>query len=756
MGDTVGPDSATLEVVATAYDADGTTIISSSVPLTVEKIKIGEDLPDEDEADASDGLPETGTGPDLGDLLDSMEGAAAAAAASAESAREDCADAADAAKRTRERAESMAGRVDGLEGNLDDLEARRAEAADLRTEAAAALARANDLAQDVAELRDRAARLRDRACADADSAESASTQEERDRLVAEVRAAAAEIDRIETEAADLLVALRWEVETIQRRVETFESLVANLDRMNDRLKSTAETARELTDQLEEARSRVEEARAGITEVENRRAQGAAILTEADRRAADAPETAETLEAIGALNDLQATMETTEENVAPCADEATVSDIDPAAEAADEIQTRLDDLISRLQTARQTLTESGLGEGLEAMAAEASSLLEFTEVFLDTIRNRAQDAHDCADRAERSSVASDAVTMPNLVGQSETLAVAWLEDLGLHPIPQDAGPAPSLDKKEKVAAQSHPPNTSLPAGATVLLFVYAAPAPPPEPDPLPAPSFTQAVCDHRWPGTVLTRDPATGADNCQCPSGTAWSVVKNTCLSLGGLPPPRMANCNHMPGTIRNPATGACSCPVGAWDPNLGRCVDTAAPGREREIEDRRKAATCEKLFSDMLVFRRNPSSIYQQMADNAEREARAMGCDAGRIAEASGTGGGGADAPPTPVTGPVETEDEGEAHVSSRHVKICIVDVNDILDDHYDLFVNGAYIGSVANPEGGTTCHGASLRSGPNSLALNLVATRGKSTFLAISINNGEFEASFGGSNNHVWSLIAP
>ncbi len=353
-----------------------------------------------------------------------------------------------------------------------------------------------------------------------------------------------------------------------------------------------------------------------------------------------------------------------------------------------------------------------------------------------------------------------VVMPDLVGKSETLAVAWLEDLGLRPSVRRAGPAPAAESAGTVAAQSRPPDAELRSGEEVMLFVFGTPAPArvatPVPAVTPGPAITQATCDRSWPGTVLTRDPATGADNCLCPSGTAWSKVRNTCLSLGGTPPVRAADCRHMPGTIRNPATGACTCPVGAWDPAQGRCFDTSAADREREIADVSKGASCERLYSDIILFRRTPA--YREMAARAEREARELGCDEGRIAEATGTGGGGSgdDTPITPVTGPVETKDEGEARVSSRNVNICVIDVNSVLDDHYDLVINGRFVGEVANPEGGTICYGVMLRGGANELLLKLVATRGKSTYLKISINNDEYSTTFGGSTNHAWSVVAP
>jgi hypothetical protein len=215
----------------------------------------------------------------------------------------------------------------------------------------------------------------------------------------------------------------------------------------------------------------------------------------------------------------------------------------------------------------------------------------------------------------------------------------------------------------------------------------------------------------------------------------------------------------MPGTIRDSRTGECRCAIGTWDATQRRCVDTAAAGREADVAGRRKAAECENLFSRIKILRSNSDALSRNMAAQAESEARALGCDSGRIAEATGAGSGGGsgrDSPVVPVTGPVEDKDEGEARVSSRNVNICVIDVNDVLDDHYSLLVNGAFVGGIANPEGGATCYGAFLRGGPNSVVLKLVATRGKGTYLKISINNDEYSAAFGGSKNHVWSVVAP
>ena len=428
---------------------------------------------------------------------------------------------------------------------------------------------------------------------------------------------------------------------------------------------------------------------------------------------------------------------------------------------------LDQARAALGSAREAAGELREGEWFPALCAErAMERIAGAEASIPSLPSAATGGVGGGETATGRVAAggegdeNEWIVMPNLVDSTERLATAWLEDLGLTPSPtQDAGPAPSPDKKGRVAAQSRAPDARLRVGEAVTLFVYGAALEPPEPATSVGPAVTQATCDARWPGTVLTRVAATGQDDCLCPPGTAWSKVRRSCLSLAGAPPPRAGDCRHMPGTIRNPATGACTCPVGAWDPSQGRCVDTAAADREREITAATKNASCERLYSEINLLRRNPA--YREMAERTERRARELGCDSGRIAAATGSGtggggGGGDDAPITPVTGPVETKDEGEANVSSRNVNICVIDVNSVLDDHYDLVVNGMSIGSVANPEGGAVCYGAMLRGGANELVLRLVATRGKSTYLKISINNDEYAATFGGSSNHAWTVIAP
>ena len=165
---------------------------------------------------------------------------------------------------------------------------------------------------------------------------------------------------------------------------------------------------------------------------------------------------------------------------------------------------------------------------------------------------------------------------------------------------------------------------------------------------PAAGLTQADCDRDWPGKVLRTDPVTGEKSCKCPEGEAWSTVSGHCLALPSVVTDRSADwgdCRHMPGTFRDPKTGECGCPNGRWDGTAGRCVDTAAAVRARDVAAKQAAAECENLFSRIRIFRLSTDAVGQAAAAEAERGAHARGCDVARIAEAKGP------PPPPPVRG---------------------------------------------------------------------------------------------------------
>jgi len=230
-----------------------------------------------------------------------------------------------------------------------------------------------------------------------------------------------------------------------------------------------------------------------------------------------------------------------------------------------------------------------------------------------------------------------VTVPNLVGQADTVAVAWLEELGLSAVLRTGSPASEDSEQGKVERQEPAANTSVAAAAAVSLWIRG-PAPAPE----PSVPVTQATCDSTWPGTVLTQPVPGGPVSCLCPNGTTWSKVRGACLSLstGGVAQRSAAvDCSTMPGTLYDPAAGLCRCPVGRWDVNQRRCVDTAAAERERRIADLQHAGQCERLYADIEVFSSHGDAAYRQMGAAAQQQARAMGCDSVRIAAAVAASG---------------------------------------------------------------------------------------------------------------------
>lgn len=667
VGGAVGTDSSRVEIVATATDATNRQIVSASLPLEVEKVKVGEDRPAERDAQAARDGTSAGTGAAAGagaaGLVEEMEKAAGAATAAANAASADCREAAAAGRRAREKAVGVAAEVDGVAGSVGALEGRAAAVAGLGASATAALAKASALANDLAVRRDRAAALKEKACAGPDRVAAASTPAERERLLAEAASASSELDRLVSESESLLASLRREALAARRGSEELEALLAELARLDERLRAATESASGLPAEVEAAEARVEKARASLDKVVAQQAHGSQLVEDAKRAAVGgSPEAAA---AVKKLTDLEAAIRTRKNDVAPCADTVTAADVAPAAGEVQNLVARAGELTARLDGLRRTLGAEGLREKLRGAAAEAASLVELCEAFLESIVNRAADARACLARARSAIAAPALVVVPDLLGKTRAMAEAWLGDLGLSPVVTTGDGAPPSGEPGRVASQTHPAGSRVPAGSFVGVTVWgpraaAVPAAPPAlpvpPAPLlpPAPAgLTQADCDRDWPGTVLTRDA--GTTRCGCPSGTAWSKVSRGCLALpggtaGGAR--TLGGCSHMPGTIRDSRTGECRCALGTWDAAQGRCVDTAAAAREADVAAKRAAADCENLFSRMKIYRGSSDSLSRSMAAEAEREARAKGCDAARIADAKGpaapppVGGGTGSGPP--------------------------------------------------------------------------------------------------------------
>jgi hypothetical protein len=257
---------------------------------------------------------------------------------------------------------------------------------------------------------------------------------------------------------------------------------------------------------------------------------------------------------------------------------------------------------------------------------------------------------------------------------------------------------------------------------------------------------------KWPGTTARPHPATGRIQCQCDAGQAWSKVYSRCLPLAagsaaGGGAPLAIDCSAYPGTLaRREPSGEwrCRCPVGEWDDALGRCITPTErlpdPTADGTGVGGSESGFCELAYN---LIRYALARGDRAAAESQASMARAAGCSGVDAAIGpSGTGGG--------------TVDHGEGRVSSRNVQICVIDRNSVLDDHFDLFVNGAMTGAVRNPEGGQTCFPGFLRGGSNLIELKLVREMGKSTALVISLNGGEYEGSFSGSHDHRWTISAP
>ncbi|WGH74515.1 tetratricopeptide repeat protein [Tenacibaculum tangerinum] len=99
---------------------------------------------------------------------------------------------------------------------------------------------------------------------------------------------------------------------------------------------------------------------------------------------------------------------------------------------------------------------------------------------------------------------------------------------------------------------------------------------------------------------------------------------------------------------------------------------------------------------------------------------------------------------------------DGEGTVTSKNVKITVVDHNSVQDDYYQLYVNDKYVGDVFNRPGRSTTINTVFEPGDNYIELRLYRKKGKGTALKIIINDGEFSKPFSGSKNHKYIISAP
>ncbi len=292
----------------------------------------------------------------------------------------------------------------------------------------------------------------------------------------------------------------------------------------------------------------------------------------------------------------------------------------------------------------------------------------------------------------------------------------------------------------------------------------------------------------YPGTTYVNK------QCECPGALEWSDTQKRCISLAGLSSSDV-DCTSYPGSAPHfdseKNSWGCEC-VGSkkWSSTLKTCAYSedeavastdcsALKGTTAIYDDFIGGVVCKCIDSGLTISTSKGSCMSSEAAAVADHDCSSMGLGGEAYLDIStglaackckdGFSPNSADTAcesNTTVAGPdesdggdltdVETEEEGTGHVSSRNVAICVTDSNSILDDHFSLLVNGTAIGSITNPEGGSTCHNATLKGGANVIELRLIRKMGKNTALTMDINDGEYSRGFSGSSNHVWTITAP
>jgi hypothetical protein len=761
-------------VLVTWKDRDSITVV---LPFRPE-----EEAEEAAEESAEDESVVEGGDVDLSDLLERMRVAGARAQGEAEGARTGCGDAEGAAERVRRATQTVSGGLGAVGAEIDGLAARAGGLDELLNRARSAAAAAFAAAQRLAALRDEAAALRDQVCANADLIATATTMVERERLLGQVQSSLARMRALGGQAAAQIEVIRRSVEEARAARGEAQVLVSALEAVATALSEQSRPLEEAIADASLAEESIEGSEAAIGEVEAQRTVGNGLLGEAASRLAEGGESAASTALLAEMQGLAAGIEEAHGGAVGCPPAARAV-VEPAAEALAAARRQESDLAARLAQIRATLEGGGRLSQLDAALAEAEATLGVTEAFEESLQNRLDDALLCAEVAEGSM---------------------------LNPLPGDAGGWGGESGREGTDGGWTSAGGVETEGGGGDAPGPAVPVTPPS-DPVVDDLIAQAVdafnrCDFTTAKAIADRIAARAPGHPWLAANYA-KIIDNERRQRAALAALRRAEAIlSRPGAgweeiaaaraAANEAAGVApfclvdqvTTLVTAIDEHGERVRVAEAVEREREREAARTS------FADGLgTLITAIGTVATSIAGGAPPPSVPVGgagtggvggttadpcaykwsypsvysptptCDCpgytyrGVCVNTGGGGGGAAGAGgSTPVAGPVEDKIEGETRVSSRNVRVCVTDVNSVLDDQYDLYVNGGYVGSIAHPEGGATCYNAMLRGGPNRLELRLVATRGKSTYLLFSINDGEFSSSFSGSANHIWSVIAP
>lgn len=391
-------------------------------------------------------------------------------------------------------------------------------------------------------------------------------------------------------------------------------------------------------------------------------------------------------------------------------------LDKLAPEVDAIHQTLDADEAAINDALVELTRCADAGSAYAAVLDASEAMLGLDGVLAELDGLAALGESCGDRLEPgeddTSRLPELVTVPDLTGQSKDLARAWIEELGLRAFLRPGRCRADPCEPGEVTSVSPEAGSQLERGELVTLVYYkdqvpAAPRRPTRIDCSPwpgtrpvwdetgrnwkcecpgeerwtgsacsspteisrtanatVPEVSQEFCDQRWSGTVLSRNPRTGAPACDCPSGEAWSKPQKRCLALPGgggdgrIGTPTGADCSRWPGTIRDPRTGECRCSAGTWNPARRSCVRPdpkvpAAPPGDSNL--------CPSNYHSIRRAVAQGDLTGAQLLANMARQ---QGCDSAKVAEALGTGGGPGDATP----GEGEGSEEGECKCPDGYV----------------------------------------------------------------------------------------
>lgn len=465
-----------VRVRATAYDAEGKKIAHNEMTFEVEKVDVDEREENKDKDKDGEGK---GNLDEARRILDEMRGEAVIGEGQSGEAAINCENAVEKSEQAKEQIKKLKSwlgtansqvstvesKFESLKTNIEQLKADQTPIEDLALKVAEARTKANQAALKVCEM--------------ADAINNASSMEDRNKHMDDLKEAKKTFEKELKEAREALKQMEVYAERITDAKKALEALNTDIQEaqssINDAQVPTDAANEKVGDaqtDKETASTKVKEAQATQNRTSGLLDKGNEVIekvTEVEGASEELKKEGEALaeEMKGVLSGVKELVDA----VKDCPEE-TQTAIQPVQDDFKSFQEDVTELQDKLDEVRKKLAEGGYAATLEDLWQDIDAALFVAQVMVEDINEREADVQLCATIAYETMDKPLMVRVPNLYGKSAQEAMDLLNPLNLKWMIFGGTAAPSQDLEHKVEAQSPTPNTRVEVKSAVEITLYS--------------------------------------------------------------------------------------------------------------------------------------------------------------------------------------------------------------------------------------------------------------------------------------------